>query len=663
MTFPTDITRVSIATDGTEGEWGSEGSSISGDGRYVTFETASTNLVAGDANDRGDVFVHDRDTGETRRVSVATDGTEGNQRSSTGSISEDGRYVAFQSGSTNFESTFPNSYSDIFVHDLQTGETELITVPMAGAIYVNGHSSVPDISADGRYVTYYSPAFSLVPGDTINTGDIYVYDRQLGITTRINERADGDGSSSVARYPAISDSGGHVAFETAASDLTVGDTNGQFDIFVRNLDTEVTERISVASDGTQGDGASQQASISDDGRYVAFRSYATNLVDGDTNGRTDIFLHDRVTGITTRISVAADGTEGNGTSDNPNISADGRYVTFSSDSSNLVAEDTSVERDIFVYDHLTGMIQRASVASDGSEANNRSTQASISADGSVITFTSLASNLVAGDTNTHDDVFTVSNPLLSNDNANILHGTEGDDTFFGLGGDDTIAGLAGNDRLDGGDGDDALNGGDGQDTLIGGAGDDTLIGGASLDDLRDTIYGGAGNDTIDGGYGNDELRGDAGNDTIAGGFGADRVIGGTGDDVLTGSALGDELFGGDGSDFVNGGWGHDRVNGGADGDRFFHIGIFDHGSDWIQDYVATDGDVLVFGITTATAADFQVNLAHTSDSEGERSGDDAVEEAFIIYRPTGQIMWALVDGGGQAEINISIGGEVFDLLG
>ncbi|WP_456387202.1 calcium-binding protein [Profundibacter sp.] len=243
-----------------------------------------------------------------------------------------------------------------------------------------------------------------------------------------------------------------------------------------------------------------------------------------------------------------------------------------------------------------------------------------------------------------------------------LTGDAGANTLTGGAGNDTLNGLGGNDRLDGGDGDDALNGGDGQDTLIGGAGNDTLIGGTSTDDLRDTIYGGDGNDTIDGGYGNDELRGDAGNDTIAGGFGADRVIGGTGDDVLTGSALGDEIFGGDGSDFVNGGWGHDRVNGGADGDRFFHIGIFDHGSDWIQDYNAAEGDVLVFGNVAATADDFQVNLAHTSDAEGERSGDDNVEEAFVIYRPTGQIMWALVDGGGQAEINLSIGGEVFDLL-
>ncbi|MEQ9696154.1 calcium-binding protein, partial [Shimia sp. SDUM112013] len=162
--------------------------------------------------------------------------------------------------------------------------------------------------------------------------------------------------------------------------------------------------------------------------------------------------------------------------------------------------------------------------------------------------------------------------------------TAGDDTLTGTDGADALDGLAGNDSLSGEGGNDTLNGGDGADTLVGGAGDDSLVGGESADDLRDVIYGGDGNDLIEGGYGNDELRGDAGDDTIEGGFGADTVIGAGGADILTGSAWSDLIFGGNGDDFVNGGWGHDRVNGGAGADRFFHIGIRDHGSDWIQDY-------------------------------------------------------------------------------
>ncbi|MDO6504787.1 putative Ig domain-containing protein [Shimia thalassica] len=243
-----------------------------------------------------------------------------------------------------------------------------------------------------------------------------------------------------------------------------------------------------------------------------------------------------------------------------------------------------------------------------------------------------------------------------------LTGTAGADRLNGAAGDDTLTGLDGNDTLRGFDGADSLNGGDGTDILVGGAGNDTLIGGTSSNDLRDVVYAGDGNDSVNGGYGNDELRGDAGNDTIAGGFGADTVIGGTGNDTLTGSAFADQIFGSDGDDFVNGGFGHDLLNGGAGADRFFHIGIADHGSDWIQDYDASEGDILYFGIGSATESQFQINTTHTANASGERSGDDDVEEAFVIYRPTGQIMWALVDGGGQSSINLQIGRDVFDLM-
>ncbi len=241
-------------------------------------------------------------------------------------------------------------------------------------------------------------------------------------------------------------------------------------------------------------------------------------------------------------------------------------------------------------------------------------------------------------------------------------GTSGEDTLDGGAGPDTLAGGDGNDMLRGNAGDDSLQGGLGTDTLIGGDGNDTLLGGEGEGDLRDVIYGGADDDVIQGSHGNDELRGDAGNDSIAGGFGADTVIGGTGNDTLTGSAYADQMFGGAGDDFVNGGFGHDLLNGGSGADRFFHLGIFDHGSDWVQDYNAAEGDILQFGNAAATRSQFQVNTTHTATAAGERSGDDSVEEAFVIYRPTGQIMWALVDGDGQASINLQIGGDVFDLL-
>jgi len=221
---------------------------------------------------------------------------------------------------------------------------------------------------------------------------------------------------------------------------------------------------------------------------------------------------------------------------------------------------------------------------------------------------------------------------------------------------DLLSGGEGFDTINGGAGNDTIDGGSGGDNLAGGDGNDLIFGGTSQNDLRDVIFGGDGNDTIDGGYGNDELRGDAGDDVISGGFGADTVIGGTGNDVLTGGALGDVLFGSDGDDFINGGFGFDRVNGGNGADDFFHLGIRDHGSDWIQDYSAAQGDVLVFGNAAATRAQFQINVATTPSA-----GDASIDEAFVIYRPTGQIIWALVDGDGQDQINLQIGGDVFDL--
>lgn len=251
----------------------------------------------------------------------------------------------------------------------------------------------------------------------------------------------------------------------------------------------------------------------------------------------------------------------------------------------------------------------------------------------------------------------ISTPVLITDAPLTLSGTNGNDTLNGGFADDFLDGLAGNDRLEGFVGNDSLYGRDGQDTLIGGDGNDILIGGDTDEDLRDVIYGGEGNDSIDGGYGNDELRGDDGNDTIEGGFGVDTVIGGGGDDALSGSAWSDLIFGGTGNDFINGGYGYDRLNGGTGADRFFHLGVADHGADWIQDYRSSDGDVLQFG-ADSSGDQFQVNFAETP-----AAGIAGIEEAFIIYRPTGQILWALIDGGAQTEINLLVNGTVYDLLG
>ncbi|NUM44030.1 MAG: PD40 domain-containing protein [Anaerolineales bacterium] len=343
-------TRVSVASDGTEGNWYSEVSSISADGRYVAFESEANNLVSGDTNGRQDIFVHDTQTGQTTRVSVASDGTEGNSLSQDISISADGRYVAFESEANNLVSGDTNGYGDIFVHDTQTGQTTRVSVASDGT-EGDYWPYYPSLSAEGRYTAFMSHASNLVSGDTNEVPDIFVHDTQTGQTTRVSVASDGtEGNQWSVGKSSLSADGRYVAFESAASNLVSGDTNGEYDIFVHDTQTGQTTRVSVASDGAEGNYWSFYPSLSADGRYVAFHSSASNLVSGDTNGYSDIFVHDTQTGQITRVSAASDGTEGNGNSVAPSLSADGRYLAFFSEANNLVSGDTNEWSDVFVHD-------------------------------------------------------------------------------------------------------------------------------------------------------------------------------------------------------------------------------------------------------------------------------------------------------------------------
>ncbi|MEQ9694256.1 calcium-binding protein [Shimia sp. SDUM112013] len=226
-----------------------------------------------------------------------------------------------------------------------------------------------------------------------------------------------------------------------------------------------------------------------------------------------------------------------------------------------------------------------------------------------------------------------------------------------VGGDegDRLTGTRAADVIRSGDGNDTIRAGDGADTIVAGSGDDHVTAGDGPSDLRDLVYAGDGDDYVAAGAGNDELRGDAGADTLSGLQGADTLIGGDGDDILSGGALGDLLFGGPDDDFLNGGFGFDRLNGGAGRDRFYHQGVAGHGSDWVQDF--SDEDVLVYG-GAVQADQFQVNFARTPGA-----GLEGTEEAFVIFRPTEQVLWALVDGGARDTLSLSLaGGETFDLL-
>ncbi|MEW6746961.1 MAG: hypothetical protein AB1486_29850 [Planctomycetota bacterium] len=430
-------TRVSVGSSGGQGDGESSYPSISADGRYVAFHSSATNLVSDDTNGAYDVFVHDRQTGETTLASVNSSEVQGNGNSSDPSITADGCYVAFESRATNLVAGDTNGQIDVFVHDRQTGHTTRVSIDSWG-VEGDGDSSGSSISADGRYVAFESWATNLVAGDTNERIDVFVYDRQIEQTTRVSVDSTGVEGNNWSWHSSISADGRYVAFESLATNLVAGDTNGDVDVFVHDRQSGQTTRVSVDSYGVQGNSESGVPSISADGRYVAFESWATNLVAHDTNGEVDVFVHDRQTGQTTRVSLDSWGVEGDGDSSGSSISADGRYVAFESWATNLVAGDTNGVVDAFVHDRQSRQTTRVSVDSSGVEGNNDSRYRSISADGRYAAFHSRATNLVVGDTNSKCDVFVRGPELTLQASPLVVSGVDDTLTFT------TYKGIPGN---------------------------------------------------------------------------------------------------------------------------------------------------------------------------------------------------------------------------
>jgi Ca2+-binding RTX toxin-like protein len=503
------ITRVSVDSAGNQGNSGSYNPSISADGRFVAFSSGASNLVPGDTNTSPDIFVRDTLTNTTTRVSVDSAGNQRNNSSiffNFPSISADGRFVAFDFGASNLVPGDSNNAGDIFVRDTLTNTTTLVSLDSAGN-QANSFSNRASISADGRFVAFLSNASNIVPGDTNNTFDIFVRDTLTNTTTRVSVDSAGNQGNGSSFYsnPSISGDGRFVAFNSEASNLVLGDTNNTNDIFVRDTLTNTTTGVSLDSAGNPGNRFSYNPSISADGRFVAFPSLASNLVPGDTNNSYDIFVRDTLTNTTTRVLVDSAGNQRNIGSYSPSISADGRFVAFYSVASNIAGTRTF---DIFVRDTLTNTTTNVSVDSAGNPGDGE--RPSISADGRFVAFSSESSNIVPGDTNNSNDIFVVDtsstpnviNGTPGNDN---LTGTSGNDIINGSEGDDVLIGLRANDFLNGGDGNDILYGGKGSDTLNGGLGNDSLVGSVGKDVF--VLGTGLGVDTIsDFGNGQDTIQ-------------------------------------------------------------------------------------------------------------------------------------------------------------
>ena len=391
--------RCSVDLSGVQGDDDSKQPSISADGRYTAFASFSSNLVKGFNvyNNANDIYLHDSIDNFNMLISAAAlpwEQADGN--SSDPVISADGRYVVFATGATNLDPENNCRDGNIFLYGLGS-ELECVSISTNGR-EGNKKSDQPDISADGSYIVFRSAADNLVPGDTNNHTDIFIHKLVGQQTVRVSLGQSGYEYNSDSYQPSISADGLYVVF------VNDGYDNNPRIIF-RDWKNGKTELISVNSADISGNGWSNNPSISGNASFVVFDSSSTNLVADDTNNAVDVFIRDRETNTTERISVNSLSVQGNDNSFHGSVSADGRYVVFTSYADNLVADDTNGKTDIFVRDRFRGLTKRISVNSAGEQGNDFSGTPSISDDGKHVVFTSYATNLVPGDTNGKYDVF------------------------------------------------------------------------------------------------------------------------------------------------------------------------------------------------------------------------------------------------------------------
>jgi len=415
-------------------------SAISGNGRYVVFTSFASNIVPGDRDNGPDVFVRDLRTGVTTIASVSSSGQQ--QRWADlktamiveVAISRDGRYVAFDSNSTTLVPGDTNVAPDVFLHDMKTATTTRVDVSSSGQQASAGSAVGLSMSADGRYVAFASASPDLVGGDSNGVTDVFVRDVSNQTTIRASVATSGaEGDDASGTSLSLSPTGRWLAFASDATNLVVGDTNSQRDVFVRDLPRHTTERISMRPDGSEvpalgGNSELSRgfgSSMSADGRYVVFNSNSMFLIPNDSNHQSsDWFVRDRVAGRTMRVSVASDGTDrAIPSTANAAITPDGRFVVFRT-AENLVPADNGVcpdslggetDNDVYVHDMRTGATDLISQSSGGAHGSvsaldtpdgcQDSGGASISDDGRLVVFTSTASNLVPSDTNRIEDVF------------------------------------------------------------------------------------------------------------------------------------------------------------------------------------------------------------------------------------------------------------------
>ena len=473
---------------------------VSPDGRFVIFTTYASDLVSGDTNNNRDVFLVDRTTGSTTRVSTDAANAQVDLGAISGDVTPDGHYVVFSSPSTGFVSGDTNGKWDIFLKDLTTGTVTRVSTDSSGA-ESNDDTFVSHVSADGRYVVFSSTATNLVAGDTNGLSDIFVKDIVTGNVVRASTD---DGhfqaiGTSGSFDPQITPDGRYVVFSSQAQSLSPFDNNNASDIFVKDLLSGALTRVSATSTGGAANNASSSPQISANGHYVIFTSSATNLVSGDTNALPDVFVKNLDTGAVTHVSTAAGGNDGN-------LSGDGRYAVFVSAVFGGAKTHNEYVSEVFVKDLLTGTLSRVTNSIDiGYNGGVGAASPHISADGQWIVFSSDIPALAGEVSGLDNDVMVVSNPLLRGGGQidtveSSVNFSLADKPYLE---NVTLTGTAdadatGNDAknvLTGNAGANTLDGGLGADSMIGGAGNDTYVVDNATDVVSETLVTG-GLDTV-----------------------------------------------------------------------------------------------------------------------------------------------------------------------
>lgn len=564
------MTMVSVAASETVGTgFGANLHGVSGDGRFVLFSSSSDDVVAGDTNGQLDVFVRDTVTGITTRVSVQADGT---QLASNGTVfgarsaavSDDGRVVVF----THYSDALGGSTStfDAFAKNLETGAITLVSANQFGTA-ANATALVTSLSGNGRFVSFGSSASNLVT-DGNGVEDVFVKDLLTGALQRASQSGSTEGNGS-SFGGALSKDGRFIAFNSTATNLTFSDTDTTSDVLLRDMSSGFSPTlVSVDSSGIKGNGASVLQAISDDGRYVLFSSTSTNLVAGDTNGVRNLFLRDTRAGTTIAVDTSASGALGNAAAGDSNgdLSGDGRYAVFVSTATNLV--DGAAGQQAYVKDLLTGAIATVSINGAGAVSEG-AFDARLSADGSQIVFTASGGSLDPNVGGSGSQAYVVANPLL----GVTLTGGAGNDSYLIQRANDTVVEAAG-------------------------GGTDTVRAAVSVTlaaNVENLVLTGQGHIDGTGNSGNNVITGNAGNNRLDGGAGADTAsyaaaaagvtvaldlpgvaqdTGGAGIDTLvaieslTGSSFDDVLLGNDTGNVIDGGAGSDQLIGGLGNDIY-----------------------------------------------------------------------------------------------